>query len=89
MGQTNSGPSWRSSRHKPPNTDKAGLTETELFSVLRGFCVVIEDIAEYSHIQGDDHQDLLYVANRVRETLNVLEVRVGAICERQDAKKQK
>lgn len=88
-GHKNKGPSWRSSRQKPLNFEKAKPTNTELFSVLRGFCVVIEDIAEYSHIQKDDHQDLVYVADRIRKTLNILEVRIGASCSNQGGKKQR
>ena len=88
-GQKHKGPSWRSSRQKPLNFDKAKPTDTELFSVLRGFCVIIEDIAEYSHIQKNDHQDLVYVADRIRKTLNILEVRVGKRCSKQGEKKQR
>ena len=61
----------------------------EIFSVLRGFCVVIEDIAEYSHIQKEDHADLIYVADRTRKLLNMLEVSTRAQCLKQAGKKQR
>jgi hypothetical protein len=89
VGQPDKGPSWRSSRQKPLNLKKIKPTNTELFSVLRGFCVIIEDIAEYSHIEGEDHQDLLYVASNTRKVLNILEAQVGKQCSKQGGKKQR
>ena len=82
-------PSWRSLRSKPLDLEKVAPTDMEIFSVLRGFCCVIEDIAEDMDIDEENHKDLLYVANRLRWAANCIQVRFGELCSKLDGKKQK
>ncbi len=82
-------PSWRSLRSKPLDLEKIQPTDTEIFSVLRGFCCVIEDIAEYSNVAEEDHKDLIYTATRIRWVTNCIQVRFGELCSELEEKKQR
>ena len=77
MAKKQTRPSWDARCGPPTNESIAASSAPRLVVSLRGYAMVLRDIAEF--LEGDEKRDVLYVADRLDLTVPALERKIREV----------